>query len=263
MNLTLPDFPSDLVGRLIFLSTIFLAIISLLPVALPQMCKRIWMLVEKGGRAGSVGELRVGGLFVAGYCLAALLLAQPVIALGLGMALAFAAFGRILSILSDQAFSLLNLVILIVQILFAAVMLTTMFDVWSPDSTFAFPDMLDQQIVFIIYALLCVAGVVMLLAPRMALSGLGLGVAENSQGGETVMRSAGGFLAGLGLAAILAGNPLLDLALGVALVFSCLGRILAIAVDRGHFVVNLCFLGIQSIMAGLVLASVFGFLPSS
>jgi len=132
VEISLPEYPSDTVGRAIFICTIVLMLLSLVPVTVPQIFKRIWALVEKNGRAGSIGELRVAGTFVIGLCLSSLLFAQPVIVLALAAALGFASFGRILSMMSDQAVTFANFLVLVLQILVAVVMFTTFFDVWDP-----------------------------------------------------------------------------------------------------------------------------------
>ena len=100
----------------------------------------------------------------------------------------------------------------------------------------------------------------MLFAPRLSMSTLGLSVAENSQGGEAVFRSAGGFLFGLGLTGMLVFNPLLDIATGVALFFSCLGRIAAMIFDRGNLSTNVTTLFLQLLSGALILATAFGYL---
>ena len=260
MEISLPEYPSDTVGRAIFICTIVLMLLSLVPVTLPQIFKRVWALVEKNERAGSIGELRVAGTFVIGLCLSSLLFAQPVIVLALAAALGFASFGRILSMMSDQAVTFANFLVLVLQILVATVMFTTFFDVWEPDSTVAFPETLEQKIVFAVYVILMLVGLWILFAPRISMSTLGLTIAENSQGGEAVFRSAGGFLFGVGLTGMLVVNPMLDLAIGVALFFSCLGRIAAIIFDRGNLRMNIASLSLQFVLSGLILSTVFGYL---
>ena len=61
----------------------------------------------------------MGGFYL-GFGLVAILLAQPMIYLALGASFAVAAFGRILSIMSDRGSVILNLLLLVVQAALAA-----------------------------------------------------------------------------------------------------------------------------------------------
>jgi hypothetical protein len=62
---------------------------------------------------------RVAGFYL-GLGLAAILLAQPLIYMALGFSWAFTAFGRLVSMLSDGGGRLYNLVLLVVEIVLAA-----------------------------------------------------------------------------------------------------------------------------------------------
>jgi hypothetical protein len=67
------------------------------------------------------------GGFHLGLGIAALLLAQPMVYLALGAAFALAAFGRILSMLSDGGSTVVNWLYLIVQIVLSALPLAYVF----------------------------------------------------------------------------------------------------------------------------------------
>jgi hypothetical protein len=79
-------------------------------------------------RRGGYAEARstMGG-FHLGLGIAALLLAQPMVYLALGAAFALAAFGRILSMLSDSGNTVVNWLYLIVQIVLSALPLAYVF----------------------------------------------------------------------------------------------------------------------------------------
>jgi hypothetical protein len=62
---------------------------------------------------------RVAGFYL-GLGLAAILLAQPLIYMALGFSWAFTAFGRLVSMLSDGGGRLYNLVLLVVEVVLAA-----------------------------------------------------------------------------------------------------------------------------------------------
>lgn len=259
MELSLPEFPSDPVGRTIFGCTVILIVLSALPLFMPHFCKRLWALVEKTTRPGSIGELRVAGAFVVGLGLSSLLFDQPFIVLALGSAIGFAAFGRILSMMSDQAVTFTNFLVLLLQLVVSGVMLTSFFDVWSPESSYSLPETFQQQIVFVIYAIFILLGAMGLFAPKLSMTAIGLTVAENQQGGEAAFRSAGGFLLGLAVASLLLENPILDLSMGVSLFFACLGRIAALVFDRGNLRFNLVLLALQSVATFLLFGTVFGY----
>jgi len=68
----------------------------------------------------------MGGFYL-GMGLSAILLAQPMVYLALGGSFALAAFGRILSMMSDKGNVLINLVLLVVQAILAALPLLYVF----------------------------------------------------------------------------------------------------------------------------------------
>ena len=73
---------------------------------------------------------RVAGFYL-GLGLSAILLAQPLIYMALGFSWAFTAFGRLVSMLSDGGGRLYNLVMLIVEVMLAALPLLFAFGLVS------------------------------------------------------------------------------------------------------------------------------------
>ncbi|TBY41536.1 DUF4345 domain-containing protein, partial [Rhizobium leguminosarum bv. viciae] len=73
------------------------------------------------------GEGRSMGGFYLGFGLSAIMLAQDWIYMALGASFAMAAFARIISILSDKGSSLVNYLLLVVQIALAALPLLYVF----------------------------------------------------------------------------------------------------------------------------------------
>ena len=82
----------------------------------PVTTFRILGLTQREGRHGALAEARstMGGFYM-GAGLAAMMLAQPMVYLALGGAFALAFFGRVLSMMSDDANSLANWVYLALQ----------------------------------------------------------------------------------------------------------------------------------------------------
>ena len=74
--------------------------------------------VKEGSREGFAFARSAGG-FYAGLAIVALMMAQSWIYMAIGGGFALAAFGRILSLMSDGSFSLKNLLVLIVQLVLA------------------------------------------------------------------------------------------------------------------------------------------------
>ena len=82
---------------------------------------------REGGREGFAFARSAGG-FHAGLALVALLFAQSWIYMAIGGGLALAAFGRILSMMSDGSFTMKNLAALLVQAALAGCMLGYAFE---------------------------------------------------------------------------------------------------------------------------------------
>ena len=76
------------------------------------------LAVREGSREGFAFARSAGG-FYAGLAIVALMMAQSWIYMAIGGGFALAAFGRILSLMSDGSFSLKNLLVLIVQLVLA------------------------------------------------------------------------------------------------------------------------------------------------
>ena len=104
-------------------------------------------------------------------------------------------------------------------------------------------------------------GLVMLFAPRVAFRAAGIGVAEGRRGGLAEARSTmGGMHVGLGLGAILLAQPMVYLAVGAAFALAAFGRMLSMMSDNGATLFNWAALSVQSALAILPLAYVFGFI---
>jgi hypothetical protein len=79
-----------------------------------------------GGREGYAFARSAGG-FYAGLAVVALLMAQSWIYMAIGGGFALAAFGRILSLMSDGSFTLKNLAVLALQVVLAGLSLGYVF----------------------------------------------------------------------------------------------------------------------------------------
>ncbi|MBB1249695.1 DUF4345 family protein [Rhizobium sp. G21] len=117
MEFSLPEFPATPVGQAAFVSAALALAFGLLYLIIPQRMGRLIGL--QSGRVGAIGELRPAGGFLAGIAAATLLLDQPILYAALGLSLGLGAFGRLLSLMSDQAASLVNIVMLVLQAIMA------------------------------------------------------------------------------------------------------------------------------------------------
>lgn len=113
-------FPTEFGERLAFCSASFTALIGLILMFAPGYTYRFLRLQVRDGRSEAYAEARSAGGFMLGLGLASILLAQPMIYLALGASFAVAAFGRILSLMSDRGSVWLNLLLLVVQLVLAA-----------------------------------------------------------------------------------------------------------------------------------------------
>jgi hypothetical protein len=114
-------FPTELGEQLAFCAAAFTALVGLFMMFAPGYAYRFLGLEIREGRPGAYAESRSVGGFYLGFGLAAILLAQPMIYMALGAAFALAAFGRILSLLSDRGGGVIvNLLLLVVQAILAA-----------------------------------------------------------------------------------------------------------------------------------------------
>lgn len=121
-----------------------------------------------------------------------------------------------------------------------------------------FPTEFGEQLAFGSAAFCALIGLILMLAPGLALSFYGLAPREGRGEGYGAIRSSGGFLLGFGLSAILVAQPMVYLALGGAIALSALARMLSILSDRGGAAKNSLLLVVQIVVGGLPLAYVFG-----
>ncbi|KQY25998.1 DUF4345 family protein [Rhizobium sp. Root482] len=120
--------PTETGEFLAFCAAVATAAIGIVFLFAPGLAFRALGLDLREGRRGGYAEARsVMGGFPLGLGLAAVLLAQPMVYLALGAAFALAAFGRILSMLSDGGNTLVNWAYLLVQIVLAGLPLAYVF----------------------------------------------------------------------------------------------------------------------------------------
>nr|WP_316656683.1 DUF4345 domain-containing protein [uncultured Gellertiella sp.] len=125
MEFTLPVETGE---QLAFGAAVFIVLIGLTMMIAPGFALRILGFGPPDGRTAPYSEMRssLGGLY-AGLGIAAILVAQPFAYFAVGLAFGVAAFGRILSILSDRGTTIRNYILLVVQILLAALPLCDFF----------------------------------------------------------------------------------------------------------------------------------------
>ncbi|NEI70535.1 DUF4345 domain-containing protein [Rhizobium lusitanum] len=113
-------FPTEFGEQLAYCSAVVTAIIGLFLMFAPGYAYRFLRLQVKEGRSEAYAEARSAGGFMVGFGLVSILLAQPMIYLALGASFGVAAFGRILSLMSDRGSIALSLLLLVVQAILAA-----------------------------------------------------------------------------------------------------------------------------------------------
>jgi hypothetical protein len=256
-----PVFPAEPWPQAAFLSVAVLLMAGLLMLAFPQTSGRVLGLAGTDARSGGIGEIRPTGGFLAGYALATLMFFdQPVLAAALGVAMAVSAFARLISLLSDQSASLLNLLLFLVQSIFAVALLYYFSDAVTRELQIGVPTETLPQLVFFVFSGLSVIGFFVLFAPRIAMNVAGLWVTAEKPGGIASIRSTGGFLLGAGLFGMAITGywqsqfvVLLMLCFGIliAMLLSVVGRVLAMILNRGNFVFNGVALALQ-LIAGIV-----------
>ena len=261
-----PVFPAEPWPQAAFVSVAVVLFVGLLVVSFTATCGRVLGLDSAATRPGGIGELRPIGGFLAGYALATLMFFdQPVLCAGFGVAMMVSAFARLVSLMSDTSASLLNVLLFLVQTIFAVAMLYYFGDVISDELQLGMPAELMPQIVFFVFAALAVLGFLVLFAPRVAMSAAGLWVVADRQSGIASVRSTGGFMLGMGLFGMAITGywqsqfvVLLMLCFGfvVALVLSTIGRVIALPLNRGNLTFNAVALFIQIAVAVLVIAYV-------
>ena len=114
MDFTLPAETGE---QLAFGAAAFTALLGLMMLLAPGFSLRILGFTRPEGTTAPYSEMRssLGGFYF-GAGLSAILVAQPFVYFALGASFALAAFGRILSILSDRGNTLRNYIFLVVQI---------------------------------------------------------------------------------------------------------------------------------------------------
>ena len=263
-----PVFPAEPWPQAAFISVAVLLIAGVLMLGFPGTAGRVLGLEGSAARPGGIGEIRPTGGFLAGFALATLMFFdQPVLAAALGAAMTVATFARLISLMSDTSASLLNLLLFLVQAIFSGALLYYFTAAVTSELQLGVPTELMPQLVFFVFAVLAVIGFLVLFAPRIAMNIAGLWVTAEKQGGIASIRSTGGFMLGVGgFGMAISGYwqsqfvVLLMLCFGfiVALAVSIIGRLLALAVNRGNLVFNVVALVVQIVMIGVVLAYVGG-----
>ncbi|MEZ2129912.1 MULTISPECIES: DUF4345 domain-containing protein [unclassified Sinorhizobium] len=121
-------FPTELGEQLAFGAAAFTALFGLFMMFAPGYGFRLFGLQARDGRAGAFAEGRstMGGFYL-GFGLSAIFLAQPMLYLALGASYALAAFARIVSIMSDKGSAIVNYLLLVAQIILAALPLSYFF----------------------------------------------------------------------------------------------------------------------------------------
>lgn len=261
MELTLPPIPSALGAQLAMLSAVLTIVIGLAVFLFARPIANWWGFASRETRQGAIGELRPAGGFVAGLGVAGFLFDQPVIYVMLACAWMLAAFGRLLSMMSasDRANGFWNFIFFLIQAGLSGAGFYWLFDVWNGDASFAMP---SDQAGFIVFVSACVLGVIgltLMFAPGLAMMTAGLSVGEGRSRVIASVRAFGGFLAGAAGVAILAQNPMCELALGAALFFSLIGRLAALAFERGRYIFQVLLAILNIAGAGIFLGHVFGY----
>lgn len=124
-------FPTELGEQLAFGAAAFTALAGFIIMFAPGYAMRLYGMQVREGRRDGYAELRSMGGFYLGFGLAAIMLAQDFTYLALGGAFAMAAFARIISLLSDRGSTVMNYVLLVVQVVLAALPLGYVFGFFS------------------------------------------------------------------------------------------------------------------------------------
>ncbi|MBP2237602.1 hypothetical protein J2Z31_004125 [Sinorhizobium kostiense] len=120
--------PTETGEFLAFFAAAAAALLGLVMLFAPRLTFRAAGIGLAEGRRGGLAEARstMGGMHV-GLGLGAILLAQPMVYLAVGAAFALAAFGRALSMMSDNGATLFNWLALLVQAALAVLPLAYVF----------------------------------------------------------------------------------------------------------------------------------------
>ncbi len=124
-------FPTELGEQLAFAAAAFTALAGFVIMFAPGYAMRLFGLMPREGRRDSYAEQRSVGGFYLGFGLSAIMLAQDWTYMALGASFAMAAFARIISLLSDKGSTILNYLLLVVQIVLAALPLAYVFGFFS------------------------------------------------------------------------------------------------------------------------------------
>ena len=120
-------FPTELGEQLAFLAAATAALIGCVVLFAPGLTLKALALTANEGRPEGLSAVRSAGGMVVGFAGTALLLAQPTVYLAFGAAVGLSAFARILSIMSDQGGTWLNILLLVVQTAIASLTLGYVF----------------------------------------------------------------------------------------------------------------------------------------
>lgn len=108
--------PTETGELLAFCAALVACLLGLVGLFAPRLSMRFNGLQLRDGSTEGYAAVRSLGGFHAGLALCALMVAQDWTYLAIGSAFALAAFGRILSMMSDASFGLKNLALLAIQI---------------------------------------------------------------------------------------------------------------------------------------------------
>lgn len=112
--------PTETGEFLAFSAAVATALLGLFGLFAPGMALKLAGLQPRETNREGFAFVRSAGGFYAGLAIVALLMAQSWIYMAIGGGFALAAFGRILSLMSDGSFSAKNLLVLVVQAVLAA-----------------------------------------------------------------------------------------------------------------------------------------------
>ena len=119
--------PTDTGELLAFCAALAACLLGLVGLFAPRLSLRLnGLQLRDGSNEGYAAARSLGG-FHAGLALCAVMVAQDWAYLAVGSAFALAAFGRVLSMMSDASFSLRNLALLAVQLVLCALPLAYVF----------------------------------------------------------------------------------------------------------------------------------------
>ncbi|WP_152046583.1 AGROH133_08824 family phage infection protein [Aureimonas psammosilenae] len=125
-EIALPETNADLLP---FLAAAITILIGLFGLFAPRLFLRVLKLQATPLRPEAVAEARstMGGFYIGNGLMGLLLFDQPTVQLMLGGSWAIAAFGRLVSILSDKGGTVFNVLILFLQLALAAAPLLAAF----------------------------------------------------------------------------------------------------------------------------------------